>query len=103
VNHHIYNFGNTTLFMGMGRVEREVVMDPKGNVRNKRVMPVGIVADERVCAGAVFGKLFQVMLDHLKHPEKLELPPEQVFYDPNCEYHVAKPENVFVPEKEKAS
>ncbi|MBQ8537614.1 MAG: 2-oxo acid dehydrogenase subunit E2 [Clostridia bacterium] len=103
VYHHIYNFGNTTLFMGMGRVEREVVMDPKGNVRNKRIMPVGICADERVCAGAVFGQLFQVMLDHLKHPEKLELPPEKVVYDPGCEYHVAKPENVFVPEKETVS
>jgi len=92
VYHHIYNFGNTSLFMSLGSLERELIMEADGTVRRKRRLPVGITADERVCAGATYAKLFAVMLNCLNHPELLETPPEQVFYNQGCEFHVPKPE-----------
>lgn len=98
VYHHIYNFGNTGLFMSLGSVERTLTMDADGEIRRKRQLPVGITADERVCAGAMYAKLFAVMLNHLNHPELLETPPESVRYDPGCEYHVAKPHRGDQPE-----
>ncbi len=97
VYHHIYNFGNTSLFFGMGVPKRFNTVDAKGNVVRKCQLPIGITADERVCAGATYAKFFAVMKQCFLHPEMLETPPEKVYYNENAEYHVAKPENVFVP------
>jgi len=91
VYHHIYNFGNTSLFMTIGMTERSVTMGEDGKIKRKRLLPIGITADERVCAGAEYANLFSVMLSHLNHPELLEVPPKNVRYDPKCEYHVEKP------------
>ena len=91
VNHHIYNFGSTSLFFGMGTVERVAVVE-KGATRMKRFLPIGITADERVCSGAHYAQFFGTMSYLLNHPEELENPPESVRFDPKCEYHVPKVE-----------
>ena len=91
VYHHIYNFGTTSMFLSLGTVERQIALNKEGKPHLKRLLPVGITADERVCAGATYAKLFSTMLTHLNHPELLEMPPETVHYDPGCEYHEPKP------------
>lgn len=91
VNHHIYNFGSTSLFFGMGTVERSVMLDGEGKPKLKRMLPIGITADERVCSGAHYAGFFSTMSAHLNHPELLETPPESVRYDPKAEYHEPKP------------
>lgn len=90
VNHHIYNFGSTSLFFGMGTVEKTAVVE-NGQTRMKRWLPIGITADERVCSGAHYASFFGTMAHLLENPEELELPPTEVKYDPKCEYHVPKP------------
>lgn len=90
VNHHIYNFGSTSLFFGMGTVERSAQVDAKGNAKMKRWLPIGITADERVCSGAHYAGFFGMMSYLLNHPEELEKAPESVRYEPGCEYHVPK-------------
>ncbi len=89
VNHHIYNFGNVSLFFGMGLVEKVAVVE-NGQTRMKRFLPVGITADERVCSGAFYAGFFADMERYLDHPELLETPPESVRYEPGVEYHVPK-------------
>lgn len=89
VNHHIYNFGSTSLFFGMGTLERIAVVE-KGVTRMKRFLPIGITADERVCSGAHYSQFFGTMNYLLNHPEELEVPPESIRFDPKCEYHVPK-------------
>ena len=91
VNHHIYNFGSTSLFFGMGTPLKKAVVE-HGEARMKRFLPIGITADERVSSGAHFARFFTTMNRCLNHPEMLETPPEVVLYDPKVEYHVAKPE-----------
>ena len=91
VNHHIYNFGNVSLFFGMGLVEKLAVVE-NGAARMKRFLPVGITADERVCSGAHYARFFADMERFLDHPELLETPPETVRYDRGMEYHQPKPE-----------
>ncbi len=91
VYHHIYNFGNTSLFFSIGSTRRSYTVDAKGSVIRKCVLPIGITADERVCGGAVYAKLFATMKHCLSHPEELETPPEKVFYNEGAEYHVPKP------------
>ena len=97
VYHHIYNFGDTSMFISMGTPQRGYTVDAGGNVVRKCTLPIGVTVDERVCGGAVYAKLFAVMKNCLRHPEQLETPPEKVFYNKGCEFHVPKPENVFHP------
>ena len=89
VNHHIYNFGSTSLFFGMGLLEKKAVVED-GKTRMKRFLPIGITADERVCSGAFYAAFFADMEHYLNHPELLETPPESVRYDRHAEYHVPK-------------
>lgn len=97
VYHHIYNFGNVSMFLGMGVTKRYNALDAKGNVVRKCMLPVGITVDERVCSGAEYAKFFAVMKQCLLHPEQLEAPPETVHYNSGMEYHVPKPEGAGVP------
>ena len=90
VNHHIYNFGSTSLFFGMGTVEKKAVVE-KGQARMKRFLPIGITADERVSSGAHFARFFRTINELLNNPALLETPPENVLYDPGAEYHEPKP------------
>ena len=87
--HHIYNFGNVSLFFGMGSILKEAVVED-GKARMRRVLPVGITADERVCSGAHYAAFFFDVIHYMDHPEELETPPETVRFDPGVEYHVPK-------------
>jgi len=88
--HHIYNFGNVSLFFGMGSILKEAVVSADGKTRMRRVLPVGITADERVCSGAHYAAFFFDIIHLMDHPEELETPPESVRFDEGVEYHVPK-------------
>ena len=88
--HHIYNFGNVSMFIGMGSPLREPVNED-GKMRMKRMLPIGITVDERVCSGAHYAAFFADVVRYLNNPELLEQPPEKVKFDPGVEYHVPKP------------
>lgn len=86
VNHHIYNFGTTSLFFSMGSVIRENVIAPDGKVTRKRYLPIGITADERICAGATYAKMVARMVQLLENPSLLETPPETVTFEEGNAY-----------------
>ena len=88
--HHIYNFGDVSLFMGMGGVQKEAFVDPDGRTRMRRWMPMGITADERVCSGAHYSAFFADVMRMIANPEEMEKPPETVKFEEGVEYHVAK-------------
>ena len=88
--HHIYNFGNVSMFFGMGSVLKEAVTDSDGKVRMKRWLPIGETVDERVTSGAHYAAFFADVVRALNHPEMLEQPPEKVRFDAGMEYHVPK-------------
>ena len=88
--HHIYNFGDVSLFMGMGGVQKEAFVEADGRTRMRRWMPMGITADERVCSGAHYGAFFAEVMHAISNPEELEVPPENVAFDKGVEYHVPK-------------
>ena len=89
VNHHLYNWGNVGLFLGMGKPEK-VAVEEKGALRMKRYLPLGITADERVCSGAHYARFFSDMTRYMDHPELLVDPPEKIRFDDNYEYHEPK-------------
>ena len=88
--HHIYNFGDVSLFIGMGSVLKEAFVEPDGRARMRRWLPLGITADERVCSGAHYAAFFAEVIRLLDNPEELETPPEQVRFEQGVEYHVPK-------------
>lgn len=103
VYHHIYNFGNTSMFFGMGTPERGYTVDAKGNPKRWCTLPVGITVDERVCGGATYAKLFTWMKRCLRNPELLDTPPEQVFFNDGVTYSVPKPEGAYKPAPKAAA
>lgn len=78
VYHHIYNFGTTSVFIGMGRIERHAEPAPGGAVRFRRMIPLGVVIDERIACGAAYGRAFSYLRELLADPAKLLVPPEKV-------------------------
>ena len=89
VNHHLYNWGNVGLFLGIGLPEKQVVME-NGVPQVKRYLPIGITADERVCSGAHYAAFFRDVKRYLAHPELLEEAPSEVRFDHGCDYHEPK-------------
>ena len=87
--HHIYNFGDVSLFIGMGSILKEAIVED-GKTRMKRWLPLGMTADERVCSGAHYAAFFFDVMRLLEHPEELETPPEHVRFEQGVEYHVPK-------------
>lgn len=78
IYHHIYNFGTTSLFFGMGKTEQKLHANSDGTCRSKRIMPVGAVIDERICSGASFSRAFSQMKTYLHNPSLLETPPAEI-------------------------
>lgn len=86
VKHHIYNFGTTSLFISIGAVERSMVPGPDGKPTRKRMLPFGIVADERICAGAVYAKMVARFNELMNNPALLEEVPQNVRFEENNVY-----------------
>ena len=78
IYHHIYNFGTTSLFIGMGKTEQAVRPNADGTCRTVRQMPLGIVIDERIAAGGIYAQGFAALKKYTSNPELLETPPQKV-------------------------
>ena len=103
VNHHIYNFGTTSLFVSMGSVIRETTVGPDGKAARKRYLPVGITADERICAGAVYAKLVNRIMYYINDIKLLETPPETVHFEENNEYSLTQQKRSGRQEKQSVA
>ncbi len=103
VNHHIYNFGTTSLFVSMGSVIREASVGPDGKAIRKRYLPVGITADERICAGAVYAKLVNRIMYYINDIKLLETPPETVHFEENNEYSLTQQKRSGRQEKQSVA
>lgn len=71
--HHCYDFGTTSLFIAMGKEKMEAVVDENGEIVKRKIMQIGVSADERICDGLYFGKSLQQFRRLIMHPEDLEV------------------------------
>ena len=67
--HHCYEFGTTSMFICMGKPVPDP-MAPAGS--RKKLMPLGVVMDERVATGIEYSRFFAAFERYLKNPELLE-------------------------------
>lgn len=69
IYHHCYEFGTTGVFVCMGKP----VKDPNAPADSRRKMlPLGVVMDERIATGIEYSRFFAAFERYLKHPEVLE-------------------------------
>ncbi len=80
IYHHLYNFGNTSVFVAMGKFERRPLFTKDGTAY-KTVVPMWLTTDERICGGASYARAFAYYKKLLENPELLESRPERVNTD----------------------
>ena len=78
--HHVYNFGTTSMVMAMGNT-REDAVRRHGEIVFEKVIPIGLVMDERIAEGVQFAMACRKLQSILQNPEVLEQPPEEVKED----------------------
>lgn len=77
VYHHIYDFGTTSTFISMGSLQNIKT----ANEEQKNTISMGMVLDERICAGVTFAKGLSQIKKLIANPELLESPPTIVRED----------------------
>jgi len=81
IYHHIYNFGNVPIFISFGAKRTECYVDSDGNVKERKMVDLKVVTDERICDGYYYAAFLKSMRFYLKNPDKLDFPPEKVIPD----------------------
>lgn len=81
IYHHIYNFGNVPLFTSLGTKYKENYIKDDGSVGTRRKVDFKVVMDERICDGFYYASALKIMMFYIKHPEKLDIAPENVVCD----------------------
>jgi len=71
IYHHLYEFGTTSIFVAIGKKETDTTMDRHGKMSRKRILPVKMVMDERICDGFTFSRAYRTIVNIFAHPEQL--------------------------------
>lgn len=73
VYHHLYDFGTTGLFVGLGKEKYEPVVNTNTNqLEVGKVLKMGVVIDERICDGFYYAKSIKLIRKYLLNPQLLE-------------------------------
>ncbi len=73
IYHHIYDFGTTGMFIGVGKeIFRPVIDEETGEIRPGKVIELKVVADERFCDGLYHARSMRLVRKYLKNPALLE-------------------------------
>lgn len=68
IYHHCYEFGTTGVFVSMGKPEPDHI----NGEFEKRVIPLTVVMDERICTGHDYASFFVDMQRYLRNPSLME-------------------------------
>ena len=81
LHHHLYDWGTTSVFLTMGKLHRINEVAKNGTIESKTTLEVVCSIDERIADGIYLVKALKYFKSLVKHPEKLEVPPEIVVED----------------------
>ncbi len=81
IHHHLYNFGNMPLFLAFGAKYKKNELQDDGSVKSVPYVDFTMVMDERICDGYYYANVLKQFKILLKHPERLDTPPEKVIED----------------------
>lgn len=92
VHHHLYDFGTTGLFVGLGKEHMEPVVNAETNqIEPGKVLKIGVVIDERICDGFYYAKSIKLIRKFLRNPALLEE-----------NYVIPAKDRVYMPKEQKA-
>lgn len=69
--HHLYEWGTTSVFLTMSSLNRTVTFEENGEYRKRYGMVVGVTLDERIADGFYFVRSFMYLQNLLQNPEML--------------------------------
>ena len=81
IYHHLYDFGNIPCFGAFGCKRRALEVQEDGSVVQKKYIDVKFVLDERIVDGYYYAAFFKHYRSILRHPEILDIPPEELVSD----------------------
>ncbi|MCL1840615.1 MAG: 2-oxo acid dehydrogenase subunit E2 [Propionibacteriaceae bacterium] len=70
--HHLYEWGNCSVFMAMGKIHKDVVVGKNGRPAVADVLQLRMALDERICDGYYDARSLDLFEEYLTHPELLE-------------------------------
>jgi 2-oxoacid dehydrogenases acyltransferase (catalytic domain) len=73
--HHMYEWGNASVFVVVGKVKKEAVVNARGELEAADVVDMNFTGDERITDGVYMSKTMDLFLDLIENPEKLGEPP----------------------------
>lgn len=86
VYHHLYDFGTTGLFVGLGKEHMQPVVNANTNkIEVGKVIKIGAVIDERICDGFYYAKSIKLIRKIMRNPRILEERPETKKEDDNLD------------------
>ena len=74
--HHLYEWGNASVFMVIGRMHRALVLDDKGKPVTRLVIRIKYTMDDRISEGVYAAKALQLFKSFVQNPELLEEAPD---------------------------
>ncbi len=81
IHHHLYNLGNVPVFCSIGPKRTAYEMGHDGIVKKCKYVDYTFSVDERICDGFYFASAMKILKANLKHPERLDMPPQEVAMD----------------------
>ena len=81
IYHHLYDFGNMPVFGAFGMKRKALEVEEDGTVVQKKYVDIKFTLDERIVDGYYYAAFFKHFKRIMRHPEQLDLPPEEVVSD----------------------
>ncbi len=72
VYHHLYNFGNTTIFATMGKVFNQPIVNRSGETSVQKSLRLRFSLDERVCDGLYYSNSLKLISSYFENPALLK-------------------------------
>jgi len=76
--HHLYDWGNTSVFVTIGVMHKAPVVTPEGALKVSDVIKFGFTIDERICDGKKLCDMLLFFKECVENPGVLENSPQQV-------------------------
>ena len=78
VFHHMFEWGNASFFIVVGKRKKEPMVDEAGEIEAQDVLDMNISLDERITDGVNYATTIALLTDLIENPAKLESPPDHL-------------------------
>ena len=78
VFHHMFEWGNASFFIVVGKRKKEPMVDEAGEIEAQDVLDMNISLDERIADGVNYATTIALLTDLIENPAKLESPPDHL-------------------------